>query len=263
MKKIKSISLSTLRVEEDFGFLKLILGETSNLPKDGTGEDGHSVFDSLNGEGSSRLAAAAAGFEAAVNAFDDTLKDPATTPSTALAAEADNARDNAWRGANNYLKAMTAHPDDKVRRDAAGTKALFDKYGDPSTLPQTEESGILHNLLQDLKAIDGGTLTAIAFGDWLANLEACETAFLSAVSQRTEEEAARQVGIVKESRLAADNAYRTLVELVNALAVLNGGERYATFIDRVNAIIDRQRTVLKARHTNARRKEGDDGTVTE
>ena len=84
----------------------------------------------------------------------------------------------------------------------------------------------------------------------------CETAFLSAVSQRTEETAARQVGIVKEIRQTADNAYRSLVELVNALTVVNGEAPYATFIDHVNAIIDRQKTVLKARQTNAKKKGG-------
>lgn len=183
------------------------------------------------------------------------MKDSASTPSTALAAEADSARDNAWRGANNYLKAMTAHPANDVRQTAIEAKTLFDKYGDPTTLPQTEESGVLHNLLQDLKAIDGSKLTAITFDTWLANLESCETAFLAAVSQRTEEEAARQVGIVKETRQAADNAYRSLVELVNALTIVNDEAPYATFIDHVNAIIDRQKTVLKTRQTKSRKEE--------
>ena len=194
-------------------------------------------------------------FKNAVDAFDNALKDSASTPSTALAAEADSARDNAWRGANNYLKAMTAHPANDVRQTAIEAKTLFDKYGDPTTLPQTEESGVLHNLLQDLKAIDGSKLTAITFDTWLANLESCETAFLAAVSQRTEEEAARQVGIVKETRQAADNAYRSLVELVNALTIVNDEAPYATFIDHVNAIIDRQKTVLKTRQTKSRKEE--------
>ncbi|KAA5430250.1 DUF6261 family protein, partial [Bacteroides cellulosilyticus] len=97
---------------------------------------------------------------------------------------------------------------------------------------------------------------SLAFDAWLTNLETCETAFLSAVSQRTEETAARQVGIVKEIRQTADNAYRSLVELVNALTVVNGEAPYATFIDHVNAIIDRQKTVLKARQTNAKKKGG-------
>lgn len=253
MKQIVSFNIARLRVEEDFGFLKLIATETDNLPKNG--EEDRPGELSMTASVPTTLTTSVTTFKNAVDAFDNALKDSASTPSTALAAEADSARDNAWRRANNYLKAMTAHPANDVRQTAIEAKTLFDKYGDPTTLPQTEESGVLHNLLQDLKAIDGSKLTAITFDTWLANLESCETAFLAAVSQRTEEEAARQVGIVKETRQAADNAYRSLVELVNALTIVNDEAPYATFIDHVNAIIDRQKTVLKTRQTKSRKEE--------
>ena len=249
MKQIASFNIARLRVEEDFGFLKLIASETANLSP---AEENRPEELSMSATAvPSTLAASIATFKNAVDTFDDALKDSATVPSTALAAEADAARDNAWRAANNYLKAMTAHPTESLRRAATEFKTLFDKYGDPTALPQTEESGILHNLLQDLKAIGNGKLASIFFEAWLTNLESCETAFLAAVSQRTEEEAARQVGIVKESRQAADAAYRSLTGLVNALAVVNGDGAYATFIDR-------QKTVLKTRQTNGGRRKEDD-----
>lgn len=252
MKQITSFNIARLRVEEDFGFLKLVVAETDCLISDSDSPDEISVPAASTPV---TLTTSIATFKSAVDTFDNALKDSATVPSSAIAAEADTARDNAWRGANNYLKAMTAHPTETVRKTAAEVKTLFDKYGDPTALPQTEESGILHNLLQDLKAIDNGKLASIFFEAWLTNLDACEEAFLAAVSQRTEEEAARQVGIVKESRQAADTAYRSLTGLVNALAVVNGDEVYSTFIDRVNVLIDRQKMVLKARATNNRKKE--------
>lgn len=252
MKQITSFNIARLRVEEDFGFLKLVATETDNLL---SGEENRPEVLSMKMSSPTALSTSIATFKSTVGTFDNALKDSAAVPSSAIAAEADTARDNAWRGANNYLKAMTAHPTDTVRKTAAEVKMLFDKYGDPTALPQTEESGILHNLLQDLKAIDNGKLAGIFFEAWLTNLDACEEAFLAAVSQRTEEEAARQVGIVKESRQAADTAYRSLTGLVNALAVVNGDGAYATFIDRVNVLIDRQKTVLKTRATNNRKKE--------
>lgn len=255
MKQIASFNIARLRVEEDFGFLKLVASETGNLPP---AEENRPEELSMSASAPATLTASVATFKNAVDTFDDALKDSATVPSTALAAEADTARDNAWRAANNYLKAMAAHPTESLRRTATEFKTLFDKYGDPTSLPQTEESGILHNLLQDLKAIGNGKLSTIAFEAWLTHLESCETSFLSAVSQRTKEEAARQVGIVKETRQAADAAYRSLAGLVNALAVVNGDETYVTFIDRVNVIIDRQKTVLKARQTNGNKRKEDD-----
>lgn len=231
MKQIASFNIARLRVEEDFGFLKLIASETANLSP---AEENRPEELSMSATAvPSTLAASIATFKNAVDTFDDALKDSATVPST-------------------------AHPTESLRRAATEFKTLFDKYGDPTALPQTEESGILHNLLQDLKAIGNGKLASIFFEAWLTNLESCETAFLAAVSQRTEEEAARQVGIVKESRQAADAAYRSLTGLVNALAVVNGDGAYATFIDRVNVLIDRQKTVLKTRQTNGGRRKEDD-----
>lgn len=237
MKKIKTISLSSLRTEEDFGFLKLIVTETANLPKE-------------DGSGSSlALTAAKSAFSSAVDAFDAALKDSTKSQCASIAAEADSARDASWRGLNNYLKAITVHPDEEKRSLAVEMKGLCDKYGDPTSLPQTEESGILHNLLQDFDAYLEDVLRSVGADAWVNDLRTKENAFLSAVANRTEEESMRTVGIVKQTRQSADEAYRSLVDLVNALAVVNGDAPYATFINHVNVLIDQQKSVLKARAT--------------
>ena len=240
MKKIKTISLTSLRVEEDFGFQKLVLAETENLP----GEETPSV-----------QTAAVTAFETAFNAFDIALKASATNPATASATDAETARDAAWRATNAYVKAMCSHPTADIASAAIEAKSLFDKYGDPTSLAQTEESGVLHNLLQDLTAFDLAKRTALNLDVWITDLEEKEDAFLAAAAERTEADAARQVGIVKETRTAADTAYRSLVDTVNALAMINGDAEYATFIDHVNAVIDRQKSILKARTTRAKKEE--------
>ena len=151
---------------------------------------------------------------------------------------------------------MCAHPTADIAASATEAKSLFDKYGDPTKLAQTEESGVLHNLLQDLTAFDSAKRTSLNLDVWITDLQTKEDAFLAAAAQRTEEDAARQVGIVKETRTAADTAYRSLVDTVNALAMIEGDTEYATFIDHVNAVIDRQKAILKARQTNnAKKKE--------
>lgn len=246
MKQINSFNIARLRVEEDFGFLKLVVAEMANLPGGSTENT-----PDASGQSPTALTSARQALETAFARFDDALKDSAQTPSATLATEADATRDAAWRGANNYLRAMTAHPTAQVAQAAAQVRSLFDKYGDPTTLPQTEESGVLHNLLQDLKALSSDLLTQVAFGPWLSALSDAEDAFLDAVTKRTEEEAARRSGIVKQTRTEADEAYRSLVGMVNALATVNGDADYAVFIDHLNAIIDRQKTVLKTRTTRS------------
>ena len=240
MKKITTINLTRLRTEEDFGFLKLVLAETENLPAEET---------------PSILTAAVNSFETAFNAFDAALKASATNPATASATDADVERDQSWRGINAYVKAMCNHPTDDVASAATEAKSLFDKYGDPTSLAQTEESGVLHNLLQDLETFDSAKRTSLALDVWIADLKTKEEAFLAVAARRTEADAARQVGIVKETRTAAEAAYRSLVDTVNALAMINGDADYVTFIDHVNAMIERQKAISKARATRAKKED--------
>ena len=254
MKKITILNMTRLRTEESFGYLKQILAETSNLPLETERPGGLSVLAATD----TVLQAKVDEFTTAYNGFDTALKASATNPATATATAADESRDLSWRGINTYVKAMCAHPTADIATAAAEAKSLFDKYGDPTKLAQTEESGVLHNLLQDLEAFDSAKRTSLNLDAWITDLQTKEDAFLAAAAQRTEADADRQVGIVKETRTAAESAYRSLVDTVNALAMINGDTDYATFIDRVNAMIDRQKAILKTRATNNAKKNGEE-----
>ena len=120
--------------------------------------------------------------------------------------EADDPRDTAWRGVSNYLKAMTMHPDADVAAAAVEGEELVDKYGDPTNLSYTAESGTLHNFLQDLEAIPSEKRTLLGIDPWTARLRKENDAFLLAIQQKAEEKDAREVGVVKEARQEADEA---------------------------------------------------------
>ena len=247
------MNIARLRTEECFGYLKQVVAETENLPIQEETETPSVV--SVLSTVDSVLKTKVDEFITSYDAFDDALKASSTNPATATATATDNARDAAWRGANNYLTAMCDHPTAEVAANAAEAKSLFDKYGDPTKLAQTEESGILHNLLQDLEAFDSTKRTSLALDVWITDLKTKEEAFLAAAAERTEADAARQVGIVKTTRTAAEAAYRSLVDTLNALAMINGDTAYATFIDHVNAMIERQKAISKARSTRAKKED--------
>lgn len=247
------MNIARLRTEECFGYLKQVVAETENLPIQEETETPSVV--SVLSTVDSVLKTKVDEFITSYDAFDDALKASSTNPATATATATDNARDAAWRGANNYLTAMCDHPTAEVAANAAEAKSLFDKYGDPTKLAQTEESGILHNLLQDLEAFDSTKRTSLALDVWITDLQTKEEAFLAAAAERTEADAARQVGIVKTTRTAAEAAYRSLVDTLNALAMINGDTAYATFIDHVNAMIERQKAISKARSTRAKKED--------
>lgn len=253
MKQLSTLNIARLRTEECFGYLKQVVAETENLPIQEETETPSVV--SVLSTVDSVLKTKVDEFITSYDAFDDALKASSTNPATATATATDNARDAAWRGANNYLTAMCDHPTAEVAANAAEAKSLFDKYGDPTKLAQTEESGILHNLLQDLEAFDSTKRTSLALDVWITDLQTKEEAFLAAAAERTEADAARQVGIVKTTRTAAEAAYRSLVDTLNALAMINGDTAYATFIDHVNAMIERQKAISKARSTRAKKED--------
>ena len=52
--------------------------------------------------------------------------------------------------------------------------------------------------------------------------------------QRTNEKMGVTVGALKVARTASDDAYRALVKMVNALALVFGEKDYTSFIDYVN-----------------------------
>ena len=259
--KIKKFSVSPLRVEEDFGFLKQVQAEAKACFSGSDSESPDEISLLAEGRASSALNASLDVINGALDGYDTALKESSSIPSASVASNADGERDLAWRGVNAYAKAMTAHPTEATRTTAIEVKALFDKYGDPTSLSQTEESGVLHNLIQDLQALPAEKRTALALDVWIADLEAKEKTFLAAVQQRTSDQSSRVVGIVKQSRQKADEAYDSLVETVNALVLLEGEADYATFIDHVNVLIDRQKTVLKTRSTLNAKKAGQTETT--
>lgn len=254
--KIKKFSATPLRVEENFGFLKQVQAEAKACFSGSDSESPDEISLLAEGRASSALNASLDVFNDALDGYDAALKESASIPSASVASAADAERDFAWRGGNAYVKAMTAHPVEATRAAAVEVKALFDKYGDPTSLSQAEESGVLHNLTQDLQALPSEKRTALALDVWIADLETKEEAFLAAVQQRTSEQSERIIGIVKQSRQKADEAYDSLVETVNALVLLEGEADYATFIDHMNVLIDRQKTVIKTRATLNAKKAG-------
>lgn len=256
MMQITSFKIGNLRIEEDFAFHQRVQQYAEELPTTGA-----LIAEGLPETSVTFLTTGVDTHRAAVDGLDSALKVSTTVPSAKWVMEADANRDFAYSGLYNYVKAMTAHPDASIAAAAEKALAILDKYGNPTAKPQLEESGILHNLLQELKAAkEAGDFTDLDIEPWLTRLQNAETSFLNATDAKVQEEAAREVGLSKQARQAADDAYRKLVDIVNMLAAMHGDEKFATFIGNVNALVEQQRTKLKTRATNSAKKE-DEGVI--
>ena len=261
MKKVMSFSLSRMRTEEDFGFMRLTNGEIPKLTSagdDGGGDESLPDIQSLAQRSVSPVLQERINtFQAALEEFDNALKDSASVPASALVIEGDERRDAAWRGLRNYAKAMTAHPEADVAAVAEEIIAILDKYGDPTSLSYNEESGIIHNAVQDIEALSDEKRTSVAIDVWANALNTENTNFNEALKLRGEQKGARTTGIVKQTRQETDDAYRALISTVNALVEIEGEENYAAFIDSMNVHIASQKATLKLRST-VNSKAGDD-----
>ena len=253
MTKIKKLALTRLHVEEDFGFQQLVVLETPRLnlgtDDDGGDEDLPEVQSALDSPFAEALKTKVEAFKTAHEKFDAALKDDTKLPSSAAVTQADEARDFAWRGLSNYVKVLLMHPTAEVVALATSTKDILDKYGNPIDLSQTEESGVIHNALQELEAISEENQEKMNIELWIGRLRTENDKFVELVKQKAAEEAALNVGIIKQSRKEADNAYRSLVNMINMLVEVEGDENYKDFIAVVNKHIEKQQKTLKNRES--------------
>ena len=257
MEQIYVFNPIRLRNEEAFGFFKLVISLLPHLLKEAEPENPDVVsveggVSALSGSGeviNAMLEAPINAFETAVRAFDETLEN--STADSAEAKAYEELRDRLWRSNNAYLKAMTAHPNPELAAIAERVKAEFDKYGDVTYLPVVQESGALHNLIQDIQAIPAQDRSKIHYEEWFNALDTAENSYLVAVASRTDVRSEKEVGAVKRTRIEAEAAYTHLVEVVNLLAKVEGDTAYLPFINRMNVLIAEQRSTLKARQTRA------------
>ena len=76
---------------------------------------------------------------------------------------------------------------------------------------------------------------------------------------------AQETGAIKTAQIEANQAYRELVDVVNALVLVNGETPYAEFIDFVNVQIADKKAIVKSRSTKSANKKAEEkaGTDTE
>lgn len=240
MKQIQKINLSALHNEEAFGFFSLVKEEMKSLPADPT-------------EGVAPLKDVKVNFTMKLTTYDEVLESSGKLKSTGAVEKADAMADEAWGATNMYVKALARHPDDMIRNAALPYAEVFEKYGNPTQMALNKELGILQNLCTDLEALEDDTM--LNFGPWKEYIVETTGLLMAAMQAQADEKSQVQVGSVKQSRLEVESAYRDLVDKVNVVAAYEGDADYATFIDHLNAMIDRQKVILKTRTTNSKKKE--------
>ena len=253
MNKIRKFATTPLRVEECFDFLSHVKSLTQTLP----GKKNSEFADIPTPE---ILESALQQYDHAFTDFDDAIHVTGKISYMTLASEADNERCESWRAINQYVKALLKYPREEVLPYVHEVRSLLKKYGNPIPHSQAERSGILHNLLQELHELTPEKRSAMHLDVWIDDLEARHIHFKEQRRLMALENSERVLGVVKNTRQQADVAYHFLVDVVNALVMTEGIEKYAVFVNTLNEMISRERSLLKFRKTILTRKKEEEET---
>jgi len=201
-----------------------------------------------------------AAYQALYNKEDEGIKKISKSALTAKIHDADRARDETYTGIVEINNVMLRYSFSQPAREAAGRlKILFDTYGNLSHKPLNEQTSAIYNIVQELKGAYLSDTMTIGINVWVLELEARNVAFEALMVERFHETASKSDVNVRAARLEVDAAYDTIVERVNALAVVEGAAVYESFIRMLNAIIAKYTTILHARLGRKHHKPETDG----
>ena len=172
--------------------------------------------------------------KAAVSAEDEALKISQKSLLTDDIAKADNDRDALYAGYKKAVEAFLAMP---IADMAQAAKVLAQHIKDYkiNTADQLDkETGLLVNFITDLEDKYSAQVTKLGLTAFVTNIKEANERVRTLTLQRTNEKMGVTVGALKAARTASDDAYRALVKMVNALALVYGEKDYTAFIDYVN-----------------------------
>lgn len=190
-------------------------------------------------------------FKAAVTAEDEALKISQKSLLTDDIAKADNDRDALYAGYKKAVEGFLAMPVADMAQAAKVLSQHIKDYKINTAGQLDKETGLLVNFITDLEGKFSAQVITLSLTPFVTNLKEANERVRTLTLQRTNEKMGITVGALKTARTASDDAYRALVKMVNALALVFGEKDYTSFIDYVNTEITHyKREVLNQKSTS-------------
>lgn len=204
MEKIAYLSTSRLRNDEHYQFM--------------------ADFGSLSERIISKeplLAPALTIFKTAFVEEDKAMKVELGSSRSAVISELDAERDKTWNAIYRRVEASVICPVAAEAKAAAALKRVLDLYGDKRDYPYNEETAALTNLLADLlSATNTPHLQTLGLVAWVNALRSQNEAFQSELNTRNQELAGKISSNAGAVRTKVDEAYKNIVDRINAAIVL-------------------------------------------
>ena len=176
-------------------------------------------------------------FKTAVSAEDEALKISQKSLLTDEIAKADSDRDALYAGYKKAVEGFLAMPIADMAQAAKILSQHIKDYKINTADQLDKETGLLVNFISDLEDKYAAQVAKLGLTAFVINLKEANERVRTLTLQRTNEKIGITVGALKTARTASDDAYRALVKMVNALALVFDEKDYTAFIDYVNTEI--------------------------
>ena len=176
-------------------------------------------------------------FKVAVAAEDEALKISQKSLLTDDITKADSDRDALYAGYKKAVEAFLAMPIADMAQAAKVLAQHIKDYKINTAGQLDKETGLLVNFITDLEDKYSAQVAKLGLTAFVTNLKEANERVRMLTLQRTNEKMGVTVGALKAARTASDDAYRALVKMVNALALVYGEKDYTAFIDYANTEI--------------------------
>ena len=201
-------------------------------------------------------------YEAAIGNEDEVLVTSQKNMISDQIAETDRLRDEIYRSYRNTVKAMTNLP---VAEMAEAAKILAQHIKDYRIDPRMQldkETGLLRNFTADLTGKFAEQVATLNLTTVVEELAEANEAVNTLIVERDQENSSRQVGLTKQVREKVDEAYRELIQVINAYVLIEGEADYAAFIDNQNAVIKRYRQQVLGQTSDDKKPDEEEGEPT-
>ena len=189
--------------------------------------------------------------KAAVAAEDEALKISQKSLLTDEIAKADSDRDALYAGYKKAVEGFLAMPIADMAQAAKILSQHIKDYKINTAEQLDKETGLLVNFISDLEDKYAAQVAKLGLTAFVTNLKEANERVRTLTLQRTNEKIGITVGALKTARTASDDAYRALVKMVNALALVFGEKDYTAFIDYVNTEVAHYKREVLGRKTSA------------
>ena len=171
---------------------------------------------------------------------------PKKSENTEEIEDSDHLRDVNLRGYETALDYAVATLTDATKLQYAKRLKQHRKEANIDKRAQRDkQTGRMTNFIEDLETKYATEVAALELEVYVAGMKAANEAVKAHSEDRAEEYSTRVKGALKKARAETDDAYRALVEKINALIVIEGETNYQDFVKLLNTEIDRyKREVL-------------------